>query len=212
MKDPKNNQHPDWKHIEKYYKGDDDAIARLIYKHYQLLLGVSLKYTKDVQASEDIIQELAMELVALGKENNENENMEEVRTTKLQANPDNPVGGLVRRVRFRSIDAFRKKSGKKVDYKGELPETDGDASYDTLETMDIEITNNSLHDLLNEAKEMLDEDERNLLDLWLSGLKHQRMAEKLKVTQDELRVYKQKLKRKLKREILALMNLKKITS
>ncbi len=210
MKDAKNNQHPDWKYIEKYYKGDDDAIARLIYKHYQLLMGVSMKYTKDVQASEDIIQEMAMELVALGKGNKEN--MEEIRINRLQANPENPVGGLVRRVRFRSIDAFRRKTGQKTDYKEDLPDREADADYDVLETMDMEITNNSLHDLLNDAKELLEEDERNVLDLWLSGLKHQRMAEKLKVTQDELRVYKQKLKRKLKREILALMNSKKITS
>ena len=104
MSDSSIETHKDWQYVEQYYQGDNTAIATLIYNYYKLLIAISYGYTRDYQMSENVIQDVAIELIDVEVD---------LRIDKLKPNPSKPIGAIMTRVKLRSIDAFRAKVRKK---------------------------------------------------------------------------------------------------
>ena len=176
----------DWKLIQAYYDGEDAPIARLMEKYFERLFGISYYYVNDNEFPKDIIQEVALALISVPVEE---------RKEKFKPERSNIFGALALRVKNKSIAFFRKKVREKELINGMEFQYEDSVDNDYLSKFD--------QNELRTARKTLTKIENKVLELELNGYKNDEIIAELDLT-EEIRITKQRIKRKLKRELIGL--------
>lgn len=168
-----------------YYEGDNRSIENFFVLYGKNLLHFATAILNDVSKAKDAVQDVMMKLL---------ETPVELRREKFRPNPNNILGALKMRVRNRSIDLIRQQTRQREVNIQTLFSLEG---HDSLNDEFI------INDELKMAIRVLEPLERNVLKSYLEGYSNQELTEMYPI-ETSARVIKQRIKRKLKREILRL--------
>jgi RNA polymerase sigma factor (sigma-70 family) len=171
--------------LEGYYAGDDVAVERFFLLFGNKLIHFANAILNDVSRAKDAVQDVMIKLL---------ETPVELRREKFRPNTTNVLGALKMRVRNRSIDLIRQQTRHR--------EVDIQTLF-TLEGGDNSNTDFIVNDELKMALRVLEPLEKAILKSHLEGYNNQELEEMYPSDQSP-RVLKQRIKRKLKREILRL--------
>ena len=171
--------------LEGYYAGDDVTVERFFVLFGDKLTHFANAILNDVSKAKDAVQDVMIKLL---------ETPVELRREKFRPNTTNVLGALKMRVRNRAIDIIRQQTRhREVDV-----QTLFSLESDDNSTMDFVI-----NDELKMAIRVLEPLEKAILKSHLEGYNNQELEEMYPSDQSP-RVLKQRIKRKLKREILRL--------
>jgi RNA polymerase sigma factor (sigma-70 family) len=171
--------------IAGYYDGDDAIIDAFFVVYGDNLVRFAAAILNDVSKAKDAVQDVLIKLL---------ETPVELRREKFRPNPGNVLGALKMRVRNRAIDLIRQQSRHR------------EVNIETLFSLEGKDNLNNdfiINDELKMAVRVLEPLERNILKSHLEGYSNQEVAEMYPI-ETSVRVIKQRIKRKLKREILRL--------
>jgi RNA polymerase sigma factor (sigma-70 family) len=171
--------------LEGYYAGDDVTVERFFLLFGDKLVHFANAILNDVSRAKDAVQDVMIKLL---------ETPVELRREKFRPNTTNVLGALKMRVRNRSIDLIRQQTRHR--------EVDIQTLF-TLEGGDNSNTDFVVNDELRMAVRVLEPLEREILKSHLEGYNNQELEDMYPSDQSP-RVLKQRIKRKLKREILRL--------
>jgi RNA polymerase sigma factor (sigma-70 family) len=171
--------------LEGYYAGDDVTVERFFLLFGDKLVHFANAILNDVSRAKDAVQDVMIKLL---------ETPVELRREKFRPNTTNVLGALKMRVRNRSIDLIRQQTRHQ--------EVDIQTLF-TLEGGDNSNTDFVVNDELRMAVRVLEPLEREILKSHLEGYNNQELEDMYPSDQSP-RVLKQRIKRKLKREILRL--------
>jgi RNA polymerase sigma factor (sigma-70 family) len=171
--------------LEGYYTGDNVTVERFFLLFGDKLIHFANAILNDVSKAKDAVQDVMIKLL---------ETPVELRREKFRPNVTNVLGALKMRVRNRSIDLIRQQNRHR--------EVDIQTLF-TLEGGDNSNTDFIVNDELKMAIRILEPLEREVLRSHLEGYNNQELEEMYPSDQSP-RVLKQRIKRKLKREILRL--------
>jgi RNA polymerase sigma factor (sigma-70 family) len=171
--------------LEGYYTGDNVTVERFFLLFGDKLIHFANAILNDVSKAKDAVQDVMIKLL---------ETPVELRREKFRPNVTNVLGALKMRVRNRSIDLIRQQNRHR--------EVDIQTLF-TLEGGDNSNTDFIVNDELKMAIRILEPLEREVLRSHLEGYNSQELEEMYPSDQSP-RVLKQRIKRKLKREILRL--------
>lgn len=184
-KDSMKNQEQIVELLEGYYTGDNVSIERFFILFGDNLTQFATNILKDVSKAKDAVQDVMIKLL---------ETPVELRREKFRPNTTNVLGALKMRVRNRSIDLIRQQTRHQ------------EVNIQTLFSLEGKDTMNNdfiINDELKMALQVLEPLERNILKSYLEGYSNQELEEMYPINKS-VRVAKQRIKRKLKREILRL--------
>jgi RNA polymerase sigma factor (sigma-70 family) len=189
MENSSNNSMNDQMQIEQllegYYEGNDASIEKFFTLFGDRLVHFATVILNDANKAKDAVQDVMIKLL---------ETPVELRREKFRPNTTNVLGALKMRVRNRSIDLVRQQTRHK--------EIDVQSLFD-LESGDTATTDFVLSDELKMAVKVLEPLEQAILKNHLEGYSSQEIEEMYPM-ELSARVMKQRIKRKLKREILRL--------
>lgn len=171
--------------IDSYYEGDDLSIQNFFVLFGDNLVHFATAILNDVSKAKDAVQDVMIKLL---------ETPVELRREKFRPNPNNILGALKMRVRNRSIDLIRQQTRHR------------EVNIQTLFSLEGKDSLNEdfiINDELKMAIRVLEPLERNVLKSHLEGYSNQELVEMYPI-ETSARVIKQRIKRKLKREILRL--------
>ena len=171
--------------IAGYYDGDNAIIDAFFVVYGDNLVRFAAAILNDVSKAKDAVQDVLIKLL---------ETPVELRREKFRPNPGNVLGALKMRVRNRAIDLIRQQSRHR------------EVNIETLFSLEGKDNLNNdfiINDELKMAVRVLEPLERNILKSHLEGYSNQEVAEMYPI-ETSVRVIKQRIKRKLKREILRL--------
>ena len=171
--------------ISGYYEGDDAIINAFFLTYGESLVHFATAILNDTSKAKDAVQDVLMKLL---------ETPVELRSEKFRPNPSNVLGALKMRVRNRAIDLIRQQSRHR------------EVNIQTLFSLEGKDNLNNhflINDELKMAVRVLEPLEHNVLRSHLEGYSNQEIAEMYPI-ETSVRVIKQRIKRKLKREILRL--------
>jgi RNA polymerase sigma factor (sigma-70 family) len=171
--------------LEGYYTGDNVTVERFFLLYGNKLTHFANAILNDVSKAKDAVQDVMIKLL---------ETPVELRREKFRPNTANVLGALKMRVRNRSIDLIRQQTRHR--------EIDIQTLF-TLESGDNSNTDFIVNDELKMALRVLEPLEKAVLKSHLEGYNNQELEEMYPSDQSP-RVLKQRIKRKLKREILRL--------
>lgn len=184
-KDLMKNQNQIEQLLEGYYIGDDISIERFFLLFGDNLIHFASAILNDRNKAKDAVQDVMIKLL---------ETPVELRREKFRPNVTNVLGALKMRVRNRSIDLIRQQNRH---------QEVGIQNLFSLEGGDNMNENFIVNDELKMALKVLEPLEYNVLKSYLEGYSNQELAEMYPI-EKSVRVIKQRIKRKLKREILRL--------
>lgn len=180
-----NNQDQIQELLESYYRGNNATIEQFFLWFGDILVDFAHALLKDISKAKDAVQDVMIKLLEIPTE---------YRREKFRPSPNNILGALKMRVRNRSIDLIRQRTRQReVDIK-----TLFSLQSDTKTTAQF-----ILNDELNIALKKLNATEKDVLQKHLEGYSNQEIREMMDL-KNTPRVIKQRIKRKLKREILRL--------
>lgn len=171
--------------LDGYYEGDDLSIENFFMLFGDNLIRFASAILNDVSKAKDAVQDVMIKLL---------ETPVELRREKFRPNPNNVLGALKMRVRNRSIDLIRQQTRQR------------EVNIQTLFSLEGNDTLNDdfiINDELKMAIRVLTPLEQNVLKSHLEGYSNQELLEMYPI-ETSARVIKQRIKRKLKREILRL--------
>lgn len=171
--------------LEGYYAGDDVTVERFFLLFGDKLTHFANAILNDLSKAKDAVQDVMIKLL---------ETPVELRREKFRPNTTNVLGALKMRVRNRSIDLIRQQTRHR--------EVDIQTLF-SLEGGDNASTEFVVNDELKMAVRVLEPLEKAILKSHLEGYNNQELEEMYPSDQSP-RVLKQRIKRKLKREILRL--------
>jgi RNA polymerase sigma factor (sigma-70 family) len=171
--------------LEGYYAGDDVTVERFFLLFGDKLTHFANAILNDLSKAKDAVQDVMIKLL---------ETPVELRREKFRPNTTNVLGALKMRVRNRSIDLIRQQTRHR--------EVDIQTLF-SLEGGDNTSTDFIINDELKMAVRVLEPLEKAILKSHLEGYNNQELEEMYPSDQSP-RVLKQRIKRKLKREILRL--------
>lgn len=171
--------------LEEYYNGSNTTIDKFFLWFGDTLVDFANNLLHDISKAKDAVQDVMMKLL---------ETPTDLRREKFRPNPSNVLGALKMRVRNRSIDLIRQRvRQREVNIKTLFSVQSGEqAASDFL-----------LNDELQIALKVLSKMEKQLLVYHLQGYSNPEIEEKMALD-NSVRVVKQRIKRKLKRQILKL--------
>lgn len=152
-----------WK---EFIKGNDLALASLYEALFQPLLFISVKYTRDLEISRDLISELFTTLLETSIEDRVTK-WQEVREIKAF---------LTIIIRNKSIDAIRTKTNR--------DKLGNDWIKNQATKTEIEYINDEYTD---QCISLLNDDEKQLILLHLEGYKNQEISEKFNYSEKTIR-------------------------
>lgn len=173
--------------LEAYYTGDDVTVEQLFVAFGEHLTFFANAILNDFSKAKDAVQDVMIKLL---------ETPVELRREKFRPNTNNILGALKMRVRNRSIDIIRQQKR----YKEVTVDTVFELSAENTTTNDFII-----NDELKMALKVLEPLEKAVLKSHLEGYDNSEL-ETMFPLDCSVRVIKQRIKRKLKREILKLRN------
>jgi RNA polymerase sigma factor (sigma-70 family) len=173
--------------LEAYYTGDDVTVEQLFIAFGEHLTFFANAILNDFNKAKDAVQDVMIKLL---------ETPVELRREKFRPNTNNILGALKMRVRNRSIDIIRQQKR----YKEVTVETVFDLGTESAESQEFIIG-----DELKMALKVLEPLEKSVLKSHLEGYNNSEI-ESMYPLECSVRVIKQRVKRKLKREILKLRN------
>ena len=171
--------------LEAYYTGDDVTVEQLFIAFGEHLTFFANAILNDFNKAKDAVQDVMIKLL---------ETPVELRREKFRPNTNNILGALKMRVRNRSIDIIRQQKR----YKEVTVETVFDLGTESAESQEFIIG-----DELKMALKVLEPLEKSVLKSHLEGYNNSEI-ESMYPLECSVRVIKQRVKRKLKREILKL--------
>ncbi len=171
--------------LEGYYEGEDVSIERFFLLFGDNLVRFANAILNDTSKAKDAVQDVMIKLL---------ETPVDLRREKFRPNTTNVLGALKMRVRNRSIDLIRQQTRHR--------EVDIQTLF-SLEGNDEATENFIVNDELKMAIKVLEPLEFSILASHLEGFSNQELEEMYPID-TSARVFKQRIKRKLKREILRL--------
>ena len=171
--------------IAEYYEGDDAVVDTFFVIYGENLVHFATAILNDASKAKDAVQDVLIKLL---------ETPVELRREKFRPNSNNVLGALKMRVRNRAIDLIRQQSRQREVNIQTLFSLEG---KDNLNNVFI------INDELKMAVRVLEPLEHNVLRSHIEGYSNQEIAEMYPI-ETSVRVIKQRIKRKLKREILRL--------
>lgn len=171
--------------LEDYYMGSNDTIDKFFLWFGDTLVDFANSLLHDVSRAKDAVQDVMIKLL---------ETPTDLRREKFRPSPTNVLGALKMRVRNRSIDLIRQRvRQREVNIKTLFTvHSDDQAAHEFI-----------LNDELHIALAVLSSIEKQVLVCHLEGYSNPEIEERLTLDKS-VRVIKQRVKRKLKREILKL--------
>ena len=171
--------------LDAYYQGNNSTIEQFFLWFGDNLVDFAHALLKDLSKAKDAVQDVMIKLLEIPTEH---------RREKFRPNPTNILGALKMRVRNRSIDLIRQRTRQReVDIK----------TLFTLQSDTRDTAQFVLNDELRIALKKLNDIEKRVLKKHLEGYSNQEIQETMNLDNTP-RVIKQRIKRKLKREILRL--------
>ena len=175
-----------------YIEGDNNAIVMLIMDEYENLKILSYHILRDKDYADDVVQDVAEVLI----------NIPAWKRKIKFSSCDNFLNIIYTRTKTRSIDYLRKKIIREKGETGIIHENP--INYDKNFLSDIEYCNE-----LTEARKVLTEIENVIVKLEIDGYNNDEITTEIKKifnSDIDIRVEKQRIKRKLKRELIKLRN------
>ena len=180
--------------VKTYIRGENNAIVMLFMDEYEKLKIVSYNILKDKDTADDVLQDVAEALISIPAWK---------RKVKFR-DSDNLLNIIYTRTKTKSIDYLRKQIIRRKNENGILKQYPN--NYDKSFLSGIE--NN---DELTEARKVLTHVENEIVKMIIDGYNNDEITTEIKKifnTDIDIRVEKQRIKRKLKREIIKLRNIK----
>lgn len=171
--------------LEAYYQGNNSTVEQFFLWFGDSLVDFAHILLKDISKAKDAVQDVMIKLLEIPTEH---------RREKFRPSPNNILGALKMRVRNRSIDLIRQRTRQReVDIK----------TLFTLQGDSAATTQFILNDELLVALKKLNNIEKQVLQKHLEGYSNKEIEETMDLNNTP-RVIKQRIKRKLKKEILRL--------